>query len=207
MKKIKILGYSGHSYEILDILIDNDYTLEGYFDIKKKEFNPFNLKYLGNENENVFEKKIKDSNFFVSIGENSKRLKISKFIQDKGGVLVNAIHHTSSISNQVKIGYGNYLSKNTCVNYNSILKNNIIINTAAIVEHDCIIESDTHVGPGVVLCGGVIVKQGTFIGANSVVKENVQIGRNVTIGAGSVVIKNIPDNSLAYGNPAKIVNE
>ena len=36
MKKIKIIGYSGHSYEILDILIKNDYTLEGYFDIKKK---------------------------------------------------------------------------------------------------------------------------------------------------------------------------
>lgn len=207
MKKIKILGYSGHSYEILDILINNDYRLEGYFDIKKNFFNPFNLTYLGNENEKAFEKKIKDNNFFVSIGKNSKRSKISKFIVDKGGILVNAIHHTSSISNQVKIGYGNFLSKNTCVNYNSILKNNIIVNTAAIVEHDCIVESNTHVGPGVVLCGGVIVKQGTFIGANSVVKENVEIGRNVIVGAGSVVIKNIPDNALVYGNPAKIFNE
>ena len=34
-----------------------------------------------------------------------------------------------------------------------------------------------------------------------------QTGDNVTIGAGSVVTKNIPDNTLAFGNPCKIIKE
>ena len=43
------------------------------------------------------------------------------------------------------------------------------------------------------------------LGANVVIIGGVKIGDNVTIGAGSVVVKDIPDNSLAVGNPAKVI--
>ena len=39
------------------------------------------------------------------------------------------------------------------------------------------------------------------------VLPGVTIGNNVTIGAGSVVTKDIPDNSIAYGNPCKKVRD
>jgi len=44
-----------------------------------------------------------------------------------------------------------------------------------------------------------------WIGGNSVICPGVTIGNGVTIGAGSVVVKDIPDNSLAVGNPAKVI--
>ena len=50
------------------------------------------------------------------------------------------------------------------------------------------------------------IKTGTFIGANCIIRENVCIGKNVVVGAGSVVLNNIPDNSLVFGNPSKIKN-
>lgn len=46
-----------------------------------------------------------------------------------------------------------------------------------------------------------------FIYANSVVLPGVQIGDNVVIGAGSVVTKDIPSNSIAVGNPCKVIKE
>jgi acetyltransferase-like isoleucine patch superfamily enzyme len=47
----------------------------------------------------------------------------------------------------------------------------------------------------------------TFIGSNATLLPNISIGNNVTIGAGSVVTKNIPDNCLVMGIPAKVIKE
>ena len=46
-----------------------------------------------------------------------------------------------------------------------------------------------------------------WIGGNSVILPGVKIGNGVTIGAGSVVTKDIPGNSLAVGNPAKVIRK
>ena len=44
-----------------------------------------------------------------------------------------------------------------------------------------------------------------FIGVNVIVMPGIKIGDEVVIGAGSVVTKNIPSNSIAVGNPAKVI--
>ena len=46
-----------------------------------------------------------------------------------------------------------------------------------------------------------------FLGYNTVVLKGVKIGKNSVIGANSVVVSNIPDNSIAVGNPAKVIKE
>jgi len=46
-----------------------------------------------------------------------------------------------------------------------------------------------------------------WIGANSVVLPEIQIGENVVIGAGSIVTKDIPANSIAAGNPCKVIRQ
>lgn len=51
----------------------------------------------------------------------------------------------------------------------------------------------------------IIVGDNVWFGGNVVVLPNVKIGNNVVVGAGSVVTKDIPDNSLVVGNPAKVI--
>ena len=46
-----------------------------------------------------------------------------------------------------------------------------------------------------------------WIGGNVCVLGGVTIGNNVVIGAGSVVVKDIPDNSIAVGNPCRVIKE
>lgn len=53
----------------------------------------------------------------------------------------------------------------------------------------------------------VIIDNESHIGANSVILAGVHIGKRVQIGAGSVVTKNIPDFSVAVGNPARIIKQ
>ena len=45
----------------------------------------------------------------------------------------------------------------------------------------------------------------SFFGIGAIIIQGIKIGKNVAIGAGSVAIKNIPDNVIAVGNPAKII--
>ncbi len=206
-KNVIIIGYSGHSYEIIESLIIDDFHIEGYCEPKEKHINPFSIKYLGHEAEKLPKEFIEGKSFFIAIGNNRKRHEIGKYIIKNNGELVNAIHPSSSISNGSKLGKGNFIGRNSSLNYNSTIGDNVIINTSSVIEHGSLIEDGVHIGPGAVICGGVHVKEKSFIGANSVIKENIIIGKNVIIGAGSVVLSNIPDNSIYFGNPAKHRNE
>lgn len=51
----------------------------------------------------------------------------------------------------------------------------------------------------------VVIGDGSHIGANAVIVAGVHIGKRCQIGAGSVVTKDIPDYSVAVGNPAKVI--
>lgn len=55
--------------------------------------------------------------------------------------------------------------------------------------------------------GKVIIGNNVFIGAGSIVLPNVTIGDDVIIGAGSIVSKDIPNNSVAVGNPIRIIGK
>ena len=80
-----------------------------------------------------------------------------------------------------------------------------IINTGASVDHDCKIEDFVHVSPHATLCGDVNVGEGTWIGAGATIIQGKKIGKWSVIGAGSVVVNDIPDNVLAFGNPCKVI--
>jgi maltose O-acetyltransferase len=54
--------------------------------------------------------------------------------------------------------------------------------------------------------GLVEIGNNVFVGAGSIILPNVKIGNNVIIGAGTIVSTNIPDNSVAVGNPARIIS-
>lgn len=53
--------------------------------------------------------------------------------------------------------------------------------------------------------GGITIGNNVFIGHGSIILPNVRIGDNVIIGAGSVVTKDIPSDSIAAGNPCKVI--
>jgi len=53
--------------------------------------------------------------------------------------------------------------------------------------------------------GKITIGNNCFIGENCLILPNTQIGDNCIVGAGSVVRGKVPDNSVIYGNPAKVV--
>ena len=69
--------------------------------------------------------------------------------------------------------------------------------------HCSILSADTISGRN----GRVVLKKGCCIGANSVVMPGVTVGENTIVGAHSLVNKDLPANSIAFGVPAKLVRK
>ena len=103
--------------------------------------------------------------------------------------------------------------------YNAVVRgdtNAIFIGTNSNVQDNATLHTDAgfqvHVGEGVTIghnaiVHGCTVGDNTVIGMGSIILSGAKIGRNCIIGAGSLVTGKmcIPDNSLAFGNPAKVV--
>jgi maltose O-acetyltransferase len=83
----------------------------------------------------------------------------------------------------------------------SIGDNCTISKNAIILTHDASIKR--YLGYSKI--GAVTIGNMVFVGAGAIILPNVHIGNNVIIGAGSVVTRDIPDNCVAIGNPAKVV--
>lgn len=199
---IAIIGYSGHSFVVLDAAKEMGLDIYYYCERNQVSFNPFEINYLGDEGSEFFNWNVVDE-FILGIGDNRIRQKVAGLILSKKKTILNVIHPSSIISNYATFGMGNFIAANVSVNALAKIADNCILNTGCIVEHECVIESGVHIAPGTVLAGNVTVGKNSFIGANSVVKQGVKIGSGVTVGAGSVVIKDISDNEIWVGNPAK----
>lgn len=199
--KFSIVGYSGHSFVILDSASRSKLDCTGYYDRYKKEFNPFNLDYLGLESDIVSSERI-----FITIGDNKIRRNIYEDLINKHFIsFLNIIDPKSSVSKFAFIEPNSSISigVNSVINSLAKIEAGSIINSGAIIEHEVEIGKFSHVGPNATLCGNVNISDNVFIGANSVVKEGVKIGENSIIGAGSVVLKNVPPNSTYVGNPSR----
>lgn len=122
------------------------------------------------------------------------------------------IEYNAIVRDRVTLKENCIILMGAVVNVGAVIGKNTMIDMNAVVGSNAIIKDNVHIGAGAIISGTmepfssnpVIIGDNTFIGANSVILEGVTIGNNVIIGAGSVVTKDIPDNVVAFGNPARI---
>jgi sugar O-acyltransferase (sialic acid O-acetyltransferase NeuD family) len=115
------------------------------------------------------------------------------------------IDPTSTVARSATIGEGVYVNAGCVIAGACRLGNRVIVNRSASIGHHARIGEYASIGPGAVLAGNVTVGCGAMIGAGTVVLPEVEIGDNAVIAAGSVVRRSVPPNTLAAGNPCRIV--
>ena len=143
------------------------------------------------------------SPIIVTIGDCTIRRKIVESLGKREYLTI--VHPNAIRAESVQLGYGTVVMAGAIMNPYVTVGNHCIINTGASLDHDVKVGDFVHIAPHCTLCGEVIIGEGTWVGAGTTVIQGIHIGKNCFIGAGAVVLKDIPDNSLCYGNPARII--
>ena len=195
LKKLVIIGASGHGKVIADIAVRNEYENIVFLDDDKDVRECAGFPVIGK----TCEAKGMDGDKIVAIGN----AKVRERIQEEISGVITLIHPDAVISRRVEIGEGSVIMAGTVINSDVVIGNGCIINTGSSVDHDCKIADYVHVSVGSHLSGTVHVGERTWIGAGSTVSNNVNICGDCMIGAGAVVIKDIDKPGTYVGVPAR----
>lgn len=115
------------------------------------------------------------------------------------------------------------IGKNCNINCHTFIENDVIIGDRVTIKSGVYIwdgiriEDDVFVGPNATFVNDkyprskkypekfqtIRIGRGASIGANATILGGIEIGNNAMIGAGSVVLKNVPANTVWAGNPAR----
>jgi len=144
------------------------------------------------------------SNRIIAIGTPEKKSWIQNMKRD-GVPFLSVIHPSSIALENIQYGEGVIIYPGVLMTTNIRVGDFTIVNAGATIGHDSKIGSCCHIAPGVHIAGNVTIGDQSWIGIGTSVSMRVKIGSHVMIGAGAVVVSDIPDNTLAYGVPAKVV--
>ncbi len=141
----------------------------------------------------------------LAIGSNAARRDLAARFPNTEWVA--AVHPAATVHESVAVGPGTVIFAAAVIQPDTALGRHVIVNTGATVDHDCVLEDFVHAAPGVHLAGAVHLEEGVFLGVGCAVTPGITVGRWTTVGAGGVVIRSLPANTVAVGVPARTREE
>jgi sugar O-acyltransferase (sialic acid O-acetyltransferase NeuD family) len=210
MRKILVVGSSGHARVILDIVEKQGlYTVLGLID-SFRTVGEVVLGYsiIGGESDLPrIRAEYAVEGIIVAIGDNGIRGEVSARISRMCPELsfVCAIHPSAIIGKEVKIGSGTVIMAGAVVNPCSDVGRFCIINTLAALDHDSVMADFSSLAPGVVTGGGCRIGTYSAIGIGASLSHGVNVGAHAVVGGKSMVLSDVDPFSVYYGVPAKKV--
>lgn len=216
-QKFLIWGAKGHAKVLDEIIRLNNGEVIALVDKDSSLVSPIDkLKILNGHQDYInWVKEIKHLNaeFKISAiaaigGDKGRdRLHYLKMFQLDGFRTPSLIHPKSHVSDTAIVGGNSQICAFAFIGANASIGEACIVNTKASVDHESILGDGVHLAPGVTLCGCVKIGKHVFVGAGAIILPNLSIGDNSIVGAGSMVTRDVPENVLVYGNPAKIIRK
>lgn len=211
MKKIVIVGSSGHAKVIIDIVHrEGKYKIVGLLDrFRKVGEETLGYKILGKE-ENIAElmKSHALEGVFVAIGDNFYRAKSATLIRGLCPSLpfVSVIHPGAIIGESVSVGAGSAVMAGVCIASCVSIGKFCILNTNSSIDHDSTLGDYGSLAPGVTTGGKCQIGQYSAIGVGAILTSGACVGEHTIVGAGSLVLKPVDSFVTAYGVPARMVS-
>jgi sugar O-acyltransferase (sialic acid O-acetyltransferase NeuD family) len=203
-----VVGAKGLAKEILEIFYRNG-QLENLFffdnvtpNSPEKLFSRFPILRSMDDVLAVF-KRLQNSSFSLGLGSPILRYQLTNAFQKIGGQLESVISPNTEVGN-----FGTSIAPGAVILAGSVITNNVSIGTGCLINPGVSISHDSSLGrfvelsPGARITGNCTIGDFCSIGTNASVLPKIRLGVNVVVGAGAVVTRDIPDNSLVVGVPA-----
>jgi sugar O-acyltransferase (sialic acid O-acetyltransferase NeuD family) len=210
VKDVLIIGAGGFAREVAWLIEDINYKNESWNLIGYLDENLNNKGHLLNGYEvlgdfNDFKEHNKEIYYVCAVGDTSIRKELSKKAENIGLKPATLVHPSVIISKYVKIGEGTMICASSIITVNVEIGKHVIINLDCTIGHDVVIADYVTILPSVNISGAVLLEEGSNLGTGTAIIQGKKVGANSIIGAGSVVVKDIPENCTAVGVPAKVV--
>ena len=146
----------------------------------------------------------RDVRVLVGVGSPVAHRQIVLRVAGMGFLFGSITHPSVEVSPFAEIGDGAIISVNALVMTGSHIGRHVNVNTGVSIAHDVVIDDFANLAPRVALAGNVHVGTGSDIGIGASVIQGITIGEWAVVGAGAVVIKDVPANSIVAGVPATV---
>jgi sugar O-acyltransferase (sialic acid O-acetyltransferase NeuD family) len=208
LKIIYVYGAGGHGKVVADVLRAARRPLAGFLDDSQCRYRVtlLGLPVLDARQWMSGIEAFDGIGLALGIGDNRPRKEVADLCRRSGFKIVTAVHPSAVLSPAARIGAGTVVMPLAVVNADARLHSGVIINTGAVIEHDCVVGEYANISPNAVLGGRVRVGPFSHVGLGATVLPGVGIGSRSIIGAGAVVVRDIPDDVVAMGVPARVSN-
>lgn len=215
MKKVVILGVGGYCANLIDIMKDinaklghEEYQPVGFLDDDPKKIGTtyFGFPVLGGLAGAA--ERFPDAHFVNGIGSAETAWRKQAIIDQTGAPLerfVTLIHPTSYVASTVTIGRGTVVAQNCVLMAGASIGDHVKMLPNATISYGSSIASYSTVSSGVVTLADVKCGLSCYLGANVAIKERITVGDYCILGMGTIVIRNVPDNCVMVGNPARLL--
>lgn len=199
-----IIGAQGHAKEILQILLEESISDFLFFDnINDHQalYNRFTVLNSFSQVKTAFKS---DNSFALGIGGPVKRFKMMKKFTELGGEVKSVISKSASVGLfDVSLGKGLNIMKNVFISNSVAIGDGCLMNYGCNIHHDVSIGEYCELSPQCQVLGRVRLGSFCSIGAGAIILPKIKVGHNVIIGAGAVVTKDVDDNKILVGVPAR----
>jgi sugar O-acyltransferase (sialic acid O-acetyltransferase NeuD family) len=146
--------------------------------------------------------------FVNSIGSTNTYWKRDALIRSIGlprEKYVSLIHPSASVSSMSRLGLGCLIFRNVSICADAEIGDHALILANSVVSHNSTVGDSSTLATAVCVSGHVKIGTAAYMGANACLHPHLNIGARSLVGMGAVVLKDVPDDAVVVGNPARLL--
>lgn len=207
MTEVIIVGAAGCGREVANWIEDINkisptWNILGFIDDNPKALEGYRCKYKVIDSIQDHKPKA-DVKYAMGIASPQVKKIISSALMKRGAEFASIIHPSVRIYTEYELGIGLIAYPNAKIATGVKIGDFVTLQTT-ILGHDAKLEDYVTVSSNCGITGSAKLHEGCFIGDHACVAVGMEIGAWAYVGIGSVVIRNIPENTRVFGNPARV---